>query len=126
MSKIPEIVQKAWGKRAGFPVFTTVDSAGAPNAIYVGALGLYDDSTIVIADNYMHKTKANILAGSQGALVFISEEKAAYQLKGSLEYTTSGPYFDFMKSINPEGYPGHAAVALKVKAVYLGAEKLTD
>ncbi len=125
MKTLPEIVKKAWENREGYPVFTTVDATGVPNAIYVGALAIYDDCTIVIADNYFDKTKANILSGSKAALVFITKDKKSYQIKGSIEYAAEGVLFDFMKTINPPGYPGHGAAALKVGAVYSGSERLT-
>lgn len=125
MVTIPEIVKQAWTQLESFPVFTTVDANGLPNSIYVGCIGIYDDNTFVIADNKFCKTKANIQSGSKGAVLFITKDKAAYQIKGTIEYVTSGPLFDFMKSINPEGYPGHAAAAVKVENVYCGAEKLT-
>jgi len=124
MAKIPELVKCAWEKRTGFPVFATTDENSQANAIYVGALNIFDDETIVIANNYFNKTLANIKSGSKGALVFITEDKKAYQIKGSIEYATSGPYFDFMNSINPEGYPGLGATVIRVETVYSGAEKL--
>jgi predicted pyridoxine 5'-phosphate oxidase superfamily flavin-nucleotide-binding protein len=126
MVALPEIVKEAWEAREGYPVFTTVDTSGQPNAIYVGAIGIYDDHTIVIAENYLNKTKANILSGSRASLVFLTKSRKSYQIKGSIEYTKSGPLFEFMKTVNIPGYPGHAAVALKVESVYSGAEKLTE
>jgi len=46
------------------------------------------------------------------------------QLKGSFDYLTSGEIYDDMKKWNPAKHPGHAAAALKIEAVYSGAEKL--
>ncbi|MGZ0655253.1 pyridoxamine 5'-phosphate oxidase family protein [Coraliomargarita sp. W4R53] len=126
MTALPQIVKEAWKAREGYPVFTTVDTSGLPNAVYVGAVGIYDDHTIVIANNYLSKTKANILSGSKASLVFLTKERRSYQIKGSIEYAERGPLFDFMKSVNVPGYPGHAAVAIKVESVYSGAEKLTE
>jgi predicted pyridoxine 5'-phosphate oxidase superfamily flavin-nucleotide-binding protein len=125
MTALPKIVKEAWEAREGYPVFTTVDKTGLPNAVYVGAIAIYDDQTIVIAENYLNKTKANILAGSKASLVFLTKERKSYQIKGSIEYTKEGPLFDYMKSINVPGYPGHAAVAIKVESVYSGAEKIS-
>lgn len=124
MTTLPEIVKEAWADRESFPVFTTVDTSGVPNSIYVGAINLYDDRTIVIANNKFDKTKANIQSGSTGSILFITKEVKAYQIKGSIEYFTSGAIFDYMKKMNPEGYAGHGAVAVRVEAVYCGAEKL--
>lgn len=124
MTLLPEIVKQGWDDREGFPVFTTVDASGVPNAIYVGVIQIYDDNTIIIANNKFDKTKSNILAGSKAALLFITKDKKSYQIKGSIEYATSGPLFEAMKRINLEGSPGHAAAVIKVEAVYSGAEQL--
>ncbi|MGD7654312.1 MAG: pyridoxamine 5'-phosphate oxidase family protein [Verrucomicrobiales bacterium] len=124
MTPIPETVKQAWADRVGYPVFATADANGVPNAIYVGALDIYDDHTIVIADNYFSKTKANILAGSKAALVFLSKGGKSYQIKGSIETATDGPWFDFMKRINPAKHPGHAAAVIRVEAVFSGSQQL--
>lgn len=124
MKLFPEIVQTAWANREGPIVLTTVDRAGQPNAIYASSVREFGDDTLVIADNYFHKTRANILAGSPGSLLFLTTERKAYQLKGTFTYHTSGPVFDDMKTWNPDRYPGVAAAALKVEEIYSGAEKL--
>ena len=122
--KIPEVVKEAWGKREGPAILATVDGTGVPNIIYVGAVGLYGDERLVIADNYFDKTRRNIKAGSKGAVLFMTSDKKAYQLKGSLEYHSAGPVFDDMKKWNPPQHPGHAAAALVVVEVYSGAQRV--
>lgn len=124
MSIMPELVCKAWENRKGAVIFTTVDAAGMPNAVYATCVSKFDDETIVIADNYFDKTRKNIFAGSKSSLLFITNDDKAFQLKGSIEYHKEGPIFDDMKKWNPEKHPGHAAAALKVEEVYSGAEKL--
>jgi len=66
----------------------------------------------------------NILAGSKGSLLSITNAGKALQIKGSIEYHKDGEIFEDMKRWNPTGHPGHAAAALKVEEVYTGAEKL--
>ncbi len=124
MKLIPEIIRTAWTERDGYAVLATVDASGLPNAIYVGALQLCGDDTIVIADNYFSKTKVNIQAGSKGALVFLTKGKKSFQLKGRFEYHTSGPIFDEMKRWNSTRHPGVGAAALRVEEAYSGAERL--
>jgi hypothetical protein len=80
--------------------------------------------TVVLAGNYSDKTRANILADSKGALLFITPERKSYQFKGTFDYPTSGPIFDPMKTWNPAKHPGHAAVVLEVKSIFSGAEQL--
>lgn len=124
MTTLPEAVYKAWEKREGPVVLTTVDEDGMPNAIYATCVSKYSPDTLVVADNYFHKTRANILTGSKGSVLFITDEGRSYQIKGTIEYHTSGPIFDAMKEWNPRTLPGNAAVALKVEQVFAGAKRL--
>jgi len=125
MAKIPGVASEAWEQREGAVVMSTVDSKGIPNTIYVTCVQKIADDTIVIADNKLHKTKANIHAGSKASLLYITKEKKAYQLKGSVDYQTAGPIYEDMKNRwLDKKYPGNAAVVLTVEEVYTGAEKL--
>lgn len=124
MPALPDEVCKAWENHEGPFVLTTVNSEGTPNSIYATCVSKYSEDTLVIADNYFNKTRANILAGCQAALLFITKEGKSYQIKGQIEFHTSGEIFDDMKRWNPARHPGHAAAVLKVEQVYSGAEKL--
>ncbi len=124
MKQLPETVIKAWDQREPIAILTTVATDGTPNTIYVGIVGRYDNSTFFVANNAFHKTKQNILAGSKASLLFLTKERKAFQIKGSIELQDSGPVFDEMKRITPEQYPGHSAAVLRVEEVYSGAEKL--
>jgi len=124
MPQLPAAVKDAWEHRNGPAVLTTVSDGSTPNTIYVTCVALYDDRTILIADNYFDKTRRNILAGGKGSLLFMAEGHKPYQIKGTISYHTDGPLFDHMKSWNPEKHPGHAAAALAVDEVYSGAQKL--
>ena len=124
MPQLPAAVRDAWEKRSGPAIFATANDGSMPNAIYVTCVALYDDSTVLIADNYFDKTRRNILAGSKGSFLFMTEDNKTYQVKGTISHHTSGPVFDHMKSWNPQKHPGHAAAALAVEEVYSGADKL--
>jgi len=124
MPTLPEAASKAWENREGPIVFTTVDAEGNPNTIYATCVSKYSEDTLVIADNFFNKTRANILAGSKAALLFITKEGKSYQIKGKIEYHTEGAVFDDMKQWNPANLPGHAAAALRIEHVFSGAEKL--
>ncbi len=124
MAIIPQEVKTAWEDQASAPIFSTTDTNGLPNSVYATSIRILDDSTMVVADNYFGKTRANILDGSTGSILFITSEKKAYQIKGTLVYESEGKYFDFMKSWNPDRLPGLAAVALKVESIYTGSTKL--
>jgi len=109
----------AWEQRKGPVVFATVDAEGKPNAVYVSWIKRFGEA-LLLADNYFDKTKANILSGSRGAVVFLTAEGASYQVKGPIEYATSGPAFDEMKQWlpDPKRFPGHAAALLHVEEAY--------
>jgi predicted pyridoxine 5'-phosphate oxidase superfamily flavin-nucleotide-binding protein len=124
MPKLPEDVSKAWDERKGPIVFATVDEHGVPNAIWATCVSKYNESTLVIADNYFDKTRKNILAGSKGSVLFITNEGKSFQVKGPIEYHTEGSIFEDMKNWNPTKHPGHAATVLKVEEVYSGSKKL--
>jgi predicted pyridoxine 5'-phosphate oxidase superfamily flavin-nucleotide-binding protein len=121
---ITEEIRLAWENHEGPVVLTTVDPEGVPNAIYATCVSLYDDETIVVADNYFNKTKANISSGSCGSILFITKDGKSYQVKGEIQYLTSGEIFEDMKRWNPERHPGHAAAVIKVDQVYSGARRL--
>ena len=124
MSVLPEEASKAWEERKGPIIFTTVDKNKTPNAIYATCVNKFDEDTIVIADNFFDKTRNNILAGSKGSILFITNEGKAFQVKGTIEYHKEGDIFEDMKTWNPKQHPGYAAAALRVEEVYSGAKKL--
>jgi hypothetical protein len=124
MAKLPKTVSEAWDNHVGAIVFTTVSKDGTANSIYATCVSKYDEETLVVADNYFDKTQKNILSGSKGVILFITEDNKAYQVKGSIQYCMEGAIFEDMKKWNPEKHPGHAAAALKVEEVYKGAERL--
>ena len=124
MTVLPATVTEAWENREGPIVLTTVDAQGKPNAIYASCVRKISDDVLVVADNFFNKTRANILSGSEGSLLFITKEGKSYQVKGSIEYHTEGTVFDDMKQWNPTKLPGHAAAALKVEQVFSGGEQL--
>ena len=124
MTVLPTIVNQAWENREGPIILTTVDAEGIPNAIYATCVRKFTQDTWVVADNFFNKTRANILSGSKGALLFITKEGKSYQVKGHIEYHTEGPVFEDMKQWNPTKLPGHAAAALKVEHVFSGGEQI--
>jgi len=124
MAELTDAVKKAWENREALIVLTTVDSNGTPNSIYASCVKRYSDNKFVVANNKFQKTKANILAGTRGALLFITKEKKSYQIKGKIDYFTSGEFYDDMKQWLDPKYPGHAAAVLNVEEVYSGADKL--
>ena len=124
MTMLPNIVSQAWEKRQGPIVLATAATGGAPNAIYATCVRRYAEDKFVVADNYMAKTRANVLAGCKGTLLFITEDGKAFQLKGTFSYETSGPIYADMKGWLDIRHPGHAAVVLHVEQIYSGSTQL--
>lgn len=118
------LVAQAWENREGPAVLVTVDAAKTPNAIYVGEVRYVPGEGFIVADNYFHKTRANIKTGTKGAILFLTKERKSFQVKGPLTYRTKGPIFKNMRSWHDPKYPGVAAVLLRVEEAYSGAEKL--
>jgi predicted pyridoxine 5'-phosphate oxidase superfamily flavin-nucleotide-binding protein len=125
MASLPEVVSQAWDSRKGPVVFVTVDSNNIPNAIYATCVKKWSEDKLVIADNFFHKTRANIMSGSEASVLFLTENNKSYQVKGRVDYLTSGEIYDDMKTwLDPKKHPGHAAAVLNVEEVYQGQEKL--
>jgi len=124
MPVLPNNVSKAWDDREGPIVFTTVDGYGNPNSIYAGCVKKFSNDKLVVADNYFSKTRANILVGSKGSILFITKDGKAFQVKGSIDYERDGDVYDDMKKWLDPKLPGNAAAVLNVEEVYSGAEKL--
>jgi predicted pyridoxine 5'-phosphate oxidase superfamily flavin-nucleotide-binding protein len=125
MATLPDEVRQAWEDRDRRPaILATVAPDGTPNIIYVSCWSLCGGDRVVIADNFFSKTRANIMAGSKGALLFRRTDGTPYQIKGSFEYHTEGDVYEDMKRWNPSDKPGHAAAAIVVEEVYTRAERL--
>ena len=125
MSTLPDIVDKALDDREGPAIFTTVSEAGIPNSVYVGFVHKSGEDKLVVVDNFFHKTRENLFAGSKASLLFITKEGKSFQVKGSVDYETSGEIYDDMKNNWLDAkYPGHAAVVLNADEAFSGAEQL--
>ena len=71
----------------------TVSSDGVPNVVFCSMKQAYDDETVMISDQYMRKTLANIKAGSKMA-ISVWDETRGYQVKGSVTYECEGERYE--------------------------------
>lgn len=124
MNKLPDILRESWEDREGPLVFTTVDKNDAPNAIYASNTKMLEEGKIAIADNFFQKTRANILSGSKGAVLFITKEGKSFQIKGSIQYYTNGELYEGMKKWADPQYPRVAVAVVNVEEAYSGSEKI--
>ena len=123
MVKLPKIVKDAIDNQDVFPV-ATCSKDGIPNVVYIGCLKVIDDQTVLIADNYLNKTRENILGNSKLAFVVRDEAKGSFQIKGTTERLLEGPMYDEVQKWVRDELPKVAAVVLHVEQIYNGAEQL--
>ncbi len=122
--KIPQEVLEAWQEKQGPVVLTTISEQGIPNSIYATCAAIFEGNKILVADNKFQKTYNNILACNKATVLFITEEKKAYQLKGAISHQTEGKEFDDMKKWNPPHLAGKGVAVLDVQKIYSGAREI--
>jgi uncharacterized protein len=99
----------------------TATKDGVPNVVPIGFARPLDDETILIADNYMNKTRKNLEKNPKISIVTKDAMKCPYQFKGTVEIFESGKYFDTvtewgqnaMTKLTPK-----AAILMKVEEIY--------
>ena len=124
MAQLPDIVYNALQEQKSPAVFSTTGKDGTPNACWVALFKFESRDSLLINDSVFSKTRENILNGSKGSILFLTDKFKAYQIKGSLVYHTSGPLFDYMRATVEEIHARVAAVELKVEEVWEGNERL--
>lgn len=124
MISIPKEVLDAWNEKQGPIVLTTVSALGIPNSIYATCVALFGENKILVADNKFCKTHKNIQECDKADVLLITENRKAYQFKGTISYKTEGEEFDDMKKWNRPDLPGKGVAILEVKEIYSGAEKI--
>lgn len=123
MAKITEEMKEVIAKARIFAV-ATASKSGEPNVVPVRWVRVFSDDEILIMDNYMNKTAANLKANSMVAISAFVMEPAVkgFQFKGDARIETSGKIYDdgvaMVKAKSPERTP-KAAVVVKVKSIYL-------
>jgi predicted pyridoxine 5'-phosphate oxidase superfamily flavin-nucleotide-binding protein len=94
---------------------------GIPNVVPIGFARPLDENTILIADNYMNKSRKNLEKNPRISLVTKDSQKNPFQFKGKVEIFESGKYFDTvtewgqnaMTKLTPK-----AAILMKVEEIY--------
>ncbi|MBN1129607.1 MAG: pyridoxamine 5'-phosphate oxidase family protein [Chitinispirillaceae bacterium] len=121
---LPDEVLAAWKEREGPVVLVTVDDDHIPNAIYASIAHLMSDGRLAVTDNYFFKTKANIDAKTAACLLFITNDRKAYQIKGTIDYHTSGPLFEEMLAKSNPKYPRKGVALLNARKVFRGKDQI--
>ena len=68
-------------------------SDGKPNVVPVSMKQVIDDHTVMVSDQYMKKTLANINANPFVALS-VWDEQGGFQIKGHVTYENEGPRYE--------------------------------
>jgi len=125
MKSIPEQVISAWVRREDNMVLSTVSTHQSPNSIWILCADIIGDDCILIADNFMHKTLANILSASRGSLLMLAPERESYQFVGQLAYHQEDKYHQLALEKWPRPkFAVKGAVILTVDEIYAGAERI--
>jgi len=101
-----------------------VSNDGNLNNIYSNNANIYGDDKIVIANKFIDRTMKNRLPDSSGSLVFITNTKKSYLVKGDIHYEYGGDNYKFMKSWSDDKHPGHGAAVINIEEVYEDGEKV--
>jgi len=117
--KIPEKVKDIFNNEPVHQLATSSKN-GVPNVCNAGAKYLLNDETIIIIDNYMDKTLANILENPLVAIL-VRSGKESYQIKGRCSYLSSGSLYEdakkWMKSVG-EKYHAKGALKIEIEEIY--------
>lgn len=99
----------------------TINSSNSPNVVFVCCAKVVSKNQILITDNYMNKTKQNILVNKKIAIA-VSDVKLekGYQLKGTASYFSSGKWLKAVKELKEnKDFPAKGAVLITVKEIIL-------
>ena len=76
-NEIKKAISKQISKKDAFPVATS-DQDQTPNVAYITHLKVINDQTVLIADNYLNKTRNNILSNGKIAFAVLPKYTVAY------------------------------------------------
>ncbi|NLJ72437.1 MAG: hypothetical protein GX333_05445 [Syntrophomonadaceae bacterium] len=102
-------------------VLATADKDGIPNAVPINFVDILSDTQIMLVDNLMNKTRAN-LEVNQNVAITAWHEHEGYQIKGQAKVETSGTNFEAAVAmvkkekpyIDPKG-----VVIVDITAIYI-------
>jgi predicted pyridoxine 5'-phosphate oxidase superfamily flavin-nucleotide-binding protein len=94
MAKLTQDMKDIAAKSRPF-ILATSSKDGIPNAVPIGIFRINSDDEIVLADNFMLKTRKNLEENPAAAVTYWSpDDRYGYQLKGKTRIETSGKHYD--------------------------------
>ena len=95
----------------------TCSTEQAPNVVPIKCLKWIGNNKVLVADNFMKKTKQNILDNFNVSFVVKEVRKYPFQFKGKVKIYTEGHYFDeIIKMV--EKYKPKSALVIEINEVY--------
>ena len=91
MAKMPQACQDMINN-AYAAAFSTC-SDGVPNVVPVSMKQVIDDETVMVSDQYMGKSLANLRQNPHVALS-VWDDEGGFQVKGSATYENEGPRYE--------------------------------
>jgi uncharacterized protein len=123
MAALNEKMKEIFAKQRTF-VLATADLSGVPNAVPVGAVKILDDETILVSDQFFHKTLNNLRENPKVAISFW-ELGEGYQIKGEATILTEGTIYEetaeWIRRRSEEiGRPlrSKGAIVIKIREIY--------
>ncbi len=104
--------------------FASVNEADKPHNIAVAYPKVVSKNQIILTDNFMEETIQNILKNNNVSLVVWNadwediKDCYGYELRGIVEYFTSGKWHDFVKNMDKnKGLPAKGAILITVEKI---------
>ncbi len=123
MAKMTERMKELFEKVDAVSLGTST-SDGTPNTVPIGAKKIIDDETVLISDQFLNKTLANIKSNPKVSVTYW-EGTEGYQLKGTVTIETSGERYEetarWIEELgNRIGFPlkSKGAVILKIEDIF--------
>lgn len=123
MAQMPKRIQEVFNK-VRTVVLVTATADGMPNAVPVGAKKILDGETILISDQFLGKTLANMKTNPRIAVTFWDGFEG-YQLKGTVTIETTGPRYEetarwIEEMSSKTGFPlkSKGVVIMKISEIY--------
>jgi len=116
MGKINEEMKTLLGSTIW--VLGTADTNGIPNAVPIHYAKVLNDSQLMLVDNFMKKTTANIKSNPQ-VTVSVWNSTSGYQFKGTAKIETAGANFDTAVEMVRGKRTPKGAIIVDVDAIYL-------
>ena len=114
-----EMMEVIAGNRA---YVATATADGVPNVVPIGNIKPLDNKTVIIADNYMMKSRANLEKNPKIAFVMHDAAKYPYQFKGNVKIYRSGEYYDevvkWVKETAPLAPKPKAAIIVNIEEIF--------